>query len=109
MPDQVPDSKSPVRLIPGQLRAGMIDDDPASSNNQSGLFGIELEAITKVSVRNMWVKKPLLIRCYGLRPPASFISSSSVHGRLRPAERARTAFTVSASTGVAACPHSRRT
>jgi hypothetical protein len=35
----------------------MIDDDPASSNNQSGLFGIEIEATTRVSVRNMWVRK----------------------------------------------------
>jgi hypothetical protein len=34
----------------------MVDDDPASSNNQSGLFGIEIEA-TKVSARNIWLKK----------------------------------------------------
>ena len=37
--------------------AVMIDDDPASSNNQPGLFGIEIEATTRVSVRNLWVKK----------------------------------------------------
>jgi hypothetical protein len=37
--------------------AVMIDDDPASSNNQPGRFGIEIEATTKVSVRNIWVKK----------------------------------------------------
>jgi hypothetical protein len=37
--------------------AVMIDDDPTSSNNESGLFGIEIEATTKVFVRNMWVKK----------------------------------------------------
>jgi hypothetical protein len=37
--------------------AAMIDDDPASSNNQPGMFGIEIEATTKVFVRNMWVKK----------------------------------------------------
>jgi hypothetical protein len=37
--------------------AVMIDDDPASSNNQAGMFGIEIELTTKVSVRNMWVKK----------------------------------------------------
>ena len=37
--------------------AVMIDDDPASSNNQAGMFGIEIEATTKVSVRNMWVRK----------------------------------------------------
>ena len=46
-----------LHILNGQLMAVMIDDDPASSNNQSGLFGIEIEATTKVSVRNMWVKK----------------------------------------------------
>jgi 3-keto-disaccharide hydrolase len=46
-----------LHIINGQLMAAMIDDDPSSSNNQSGLFGIEIEATTKVSVRNMWVKK----------------------------------------------------
>ena len=34
--------------------AVMIDDDPASSNNQAGMFGIEIEATTKVRVRNIW-------------------------------------------------------
>jgi hypothetical protein len=46
-----------LHIVNGQLMAVMIDDDPASSNNQPGLFGIEIEATTKVSVRNMWVKK----------------------------------------------------
>jgi hypothetical protein len=46
-----------VHIVNGQLMAVMIDDDPASSNNQPGQFGIEIEATTKVSVRNMWVKK----------------------------------------------------
>ena len=46
-----------VHIVNGQLMAVMIDDDPASSNNQPGRFGIEIEATTKVSVRNMWVKK----------------------------------------------------
>jgi hypothetical protein len=46
-----------LHIVNGQLMAAMIDDDPASSNNQPGLFGIEIEATTKVSVRNMWVKK----------------------------------------------------
>jgi len=41
----------------GQLMSVMIDDDPASSNNQAGLFGIEIEATTKVSVRSIWLKK----------------------------------------------------
>jgi hypothetical protein len=46
-----------VHIVNGQLMAVMIDDDPLSSNNQPGLFGIEIEATTKVSVRNIWVKK----------------------------------------------------
>jgi hypothetical protein len=46
-----------IHIINGQLMAVMIDDDPTSSNNQSGLIGIEIEATTKVSVRNVWLKK----------------------------------------------------
>ena len=46
-----------MHIVNGQLMAVMVDDDPASSNNQSGLFGIEIEATTKVSVRNILVKK----------------------------------------------------
>jgi hypothetical protein len=37
--------------------AVMVDDDPESSNNLSGLIGIELEQVCKVSVRNLWLKK----------------------------------------------------
>ncbi len=46
-----------LHIVNGQLMAVMVDDDPESSNNQAGQFGIEIEATTKVSVRNMWVKK----------------------------------------------------
>ncbi|MEO8663507.1 MAG: family 16 glycoside hydrolase, partial [Bryobacteraceae bacterium] len=46
-----------MHILNGQLMAVMVDDDPESSNNQSGLFGIEIEATTRVSVRNIWVKK----------------------------------------------------
>ncbi|TCK80631.1 3-keto-disaccharide hydrolase [Albibacterium bauzanense] len=46
-----------IHILNGQVMAIMIDDDPASSNNWSGNFGIEIEATTKVSFRNMWVKK----------------------------------------------------
>lgn len=46
-----------VHIVNGQLMAVMIDDDPTSSNNQPGMFGIEIEATTKVFVRNIWVKK----------------------------------------------------
>jgi 3-keto-disaccharide hydrolase len=46
-----------LHILNGQLMAAMIDDDPASSNNQPGMFGIEIEATTKLWVRSMWVKK----------------------------------------------------
>lgn len=46
-----------LHIVNGQLMAVIVDDDPNSSNNQSGLFGIELEAITQLYVRNIWVKK----------------------------------------------------
>jgi hypothetical protein len=46
-----------LHILNGQLMAVMIDDDPASSNNKPGMFGIEIEATTKLWVRNMWVKK----------------------------------------------------
>ena len=54
-----------MHIVNGQLLAVDIDDDPNSSNNQPGYFGIEIEAITKVSVRNIWVKKFGLINCGG--------------------------------------------
>ena len=46
-----------IHIVNGQLMAVLVDDDPNSSNNQPGLFGIEIEAITKLYVRNIWVKK----------------------------------------------------
>ena len=46
-----------IHVLNGQLMAVMVDDDPNSSNNQPGIFGIEIEATTKVSVRNIWLKK----------------------------------------------------
>lgn len=46
-----------IHILNGQLMAVMIDDDPTSSNNQTGQIGIEIEATTKVSVRNIWLKK----------------------------------------------------
>ncbi len=46
-----------IHILNGQIMAVMVDDDPQSSNNQSGLFGIEIEATTRVSVRNIWLKK----------------------------------------------------
>ena len=46
-----------IHIVNGQLMAVMVDDDPESSNNQPGIFGIEIEATTRVSVRNIWLKK----------------------------------------------------
>lgn len=46
-----------IHILNGQLMAVMVDDDPNSSNNQPGMFGIEIEATTKVSVRDIWLKK----------------------------------------------------
>jgi hypothetical protein len=46
-----------IHIVNGQVMAVLVDDDPNSSNNQSGLIGIEIEALTKVSVRNVWLKK----------------------------------------------------
>jgi hypothetical protein len=46
-----------IHIINGQVMAVMIDDDPKSSNNVSGYVGIEIEATTKIYVKNMWIKK----------------------------------------------------
>jgi hypothetical protein len=47
-----------IHILNGQLMAVYVDDDPTSSNNQSGVIGIELEQVpSKVSVRNIWIKK----------------------------------------------------
>jgi len=46
-----------MHIVNGQLMAVMVDDDPKSSNNESGLIGIEIEATTKVSVKDIWLKK----------------------------------------------------
>jgi hypothetical protein len=47
-----------LHILNGQLMAVLIDDDPASSNNVSGLFGLQIEGIpSKVSFRNLWLKK----------------------------------------------------
>lgn len=47
-----------VHILNGQLMAALIDDDPASSNNADGLFGLQIESVpAKVSFRNLWLKK----------------------------------------------------
>jgi len=47
-----------MHIINGHLMAVFIDDDPASSNNQPGKIGIELETTpARVSARNIWIRK----------------------------------------------------
>ena len=47
-----------MHILNGQLMAVFVDDDPASSNNVSGLLGLQIEsAPCKVSFRNLWRKK----------------------------------------------------
>ena len=47
-----------LHILNGRLMAALVDDDPTSSNNQSGLIGIEIEGTpSKVSVRDIWIKK----------------------------------------------------
>lgn len=47
-----------IHVLNGQVMAVYVDDDPQSSSNQTGQIGIEIEgAPSKVSVRNVWIKK----------------------------------------------------
>lgn len=47
-----------MHILNGHLMAVYIDDNRNSSNNKTGLIGIELEgAPTKISVRNIWLHK----------------------------------------------------
>jgi len=47
-----------IHVINGHVMAVYVDDDPESSNNKSGFIGIEIEGTpSKVSVRNIWIKK----------------------------------------------------
>ena len=47
-----------VQILNGQLMAVLVDDDPASSNNVSGMIGLQIEGIPcKVSFRNLWLRK----------------------------------------------------
>lgn len=47
-----------THIVNGHVMAVLIDDDPASSNNQAGKIGIELESTpAKVSVRDVWIKQ----------------------------------------------------
>jgi len=47
-----------LHILNGQLMAVLVDDDPVSSNNVSGLIGLQIEGTPcKVSFRNLWLKK----------------------------------------------------
>lgn len=46
-----------IQILNGQLMSVMVDDDPSSLNNKTGYIGIEIESITKVSVKDIWIKK----------------------------------------------------
>jgi hypothetical protein len=48
-----------IHILNGHLMSVLVDDDPASSNNVSGLIGVQIEGPPpcKVSVRNIWLKK----------------------------------------------------
>lgn len=47
-----------LHILNGQLMAVLVDDDPASSNNVSGLFGLQVEGVPcKVSFRELWLRK----------------------------------------------------
>src|SRR6202158_2290009 len=64
-----------IHIMNGQLMALYVDDDPASSNNQSGLIGIELEQVpSKVSVRNIWIKKLPVASSTAAAAPAAYDS-----------------------------------
>ena len=64
-----------IHIMNGQLMALYVDDDPASSNNQSGLIGIELEQVpSKVSVRNIWIKKFPVVPSTPAAAPAAYDS-----------------------------------
>ena len=47
-----------IHILNGQLMAVLVDDDPDSSNNKTGMIGIEIEGSpSKVLVRNIWIRK----------------------------------------------------
>ena len=47
-----------LHILNGQLMAVLVDDDPSSSNNVSGIFGLQIEGVPcKVSFRNLWLRK----------------------------------------------------
>jgi hypothetical protein len=54
----LPEPRAAKLLHTAKLMAVLVDDDPASSNNVSGLIGLQIEgAPCIVSFRNLWLKK----------------------------------------------------
>ena len=50
--------RSVSHILNGQLMAVLVDDDAASTNNVSGLIGLQIEGTPcKVSFRNIWLRK----------------------------------------------------
>jgi hypothetical protein len=69
-----------IHVMNGQLMAVYVDDDPASSNNQAGFVGLELEGVpAKVSVRNVWIKTLPLAQPVG--PARGGAEHNSIAGR----------------------------
>lgn len=47
-----------LHILNGRLMAVLVDDDPNSTTNLSGLFGLQIEGTPcKVSFRNLWLRK----------------------------------------------------
>jgi hypothetical protein len=47
-----------LHILNGRLMAVLVDDDPSSTNNVAGLFGLQIEGTPcKVSFRNLWLRK----------------------------------------------------
>jgi hypothetical protein len=47
-----------VHILNGQLMAVLVDNDPSSTNNISGFFGLQVEGVPCiVSFRNLWLRK----------------------------------------------------
>jgi hypothetical protein len=47
-----------LHILNGQLMAVLVDDDPDSTTNVSGLFGLQIEGTPcKVSFRDLWLRK----------------------------------------------------
>ena len=47
-----------LQILNGQLMSVLVDDEASSSNNVSGLFGVQIEGTPcKVFFRNLWLKK----------------------------------------------------